>query len=278
MATASITSGGAQAYTEGNIPKDTVITYSVEGLNTTNGDWAIQALDSNIATGLPVPWQALSTAHDEMKLVRYSSRGLSGDHALVDCHFVNTEIEIVRGGTGIEQIQTDQYPITVPGVQTEGDDITVTWTGRDDPPGPEIIVPPREQVQPGVITATDIQSSIVVTRIEKDYALDSVTGIKPWVVAENYANFTNSTTWLLADPGQWLCEDIQYDPNGMDGIAWLMTYSFRKRPKGWDKEAVYVWRETGEPAPDLLPGVGRKTVRINGRKDFVAGFGFRFAH
>jgi len=267
-----------RAVREGRYLKELVTSYSVTNLNQ-NEDEHGRVLFSTVVPGLPDLWAAPDNfdtlgSRNEMRLVAYDFEPAGPFNGYINCRYVNVGINIYRGGTGLETVQTDSYPVDQPnGGPDKGEQILVEWQGAPSATPP---VPPpaeAEQTQSGVITVTSPQSSLLISRIEPgtylaEQSIITGPGTDPGLVSKQYVNKTNSVEWSGGDPGTWLCENVSFDSNGMDGIAWLMTYEFRFREEGWDQDAVYIWRETGEPAPGLVDGEGRKTIRIQGQINF----------
>lgn len=263
----------ARAVREGRYLREVVVGWAVKDLTPSVDAMAI-ALDPAAYTESLIPdlWSLLPNyaagTRNEMRLVAYEWDSSGPFTGRVMCTYINAGITIWRGGSGLQTVQTDKYPVDQPSGPSAGTQIEVNRPGT-------IPADPNHQTQSGVITITESQTSLILERIEPNSTLPGG-GIDPGAVSQQYVNTTNSGPWTLdgggliaGNPGTWLCENISWDSQGMHGVGWRMLYEFRYRATGWDQEAVYIWNQTGEPAPGITTANGgRRTIRVQGQQDF----------
>lgn len=154
----------------------------------------------------------------------------------------------ISGGTFLETVDEAQ--------DVTGADIQVSYKGEVQG-GTVQVQRPRDQVeltgyvygQPGAITRG------LVGRVNSD----GFTGIDP-----------------AAAPGTWRCEggDFEYEPldegSGFLTDRYRLTLRFSFNPNGWNPRVWYTDADTGEPVPDAVEGVGKKTVQAYQAVSFSA--------
>jgi len=88
--------------------------------------------------------------------------------------------------------------------------------------------------------------------------------------AIDYVGYVNSGPWSLhrsAAQGTWLCTGITGRSD--DGrVSWTVTYSFQYRPDTWSITRLFIDPDTGKPPADLIAGVGIKTIKPYGLRNF----------
>lgn len=203
------------------------------------------AIDRLMYSGYPA-WHCCDS-YGYLRAVHYSAEMLGPTAACVTIGYANTLPKYYRGGCGLEIAKTD----------------------LDKPEGGSQIVLTHDGItQAGTIEVFAPLSVLTVTRIEAAQGSGAATWTDPIALSMQYVGCVNSTSFLGAAPRTLLCESIGFDDNGMEGIAWSMTYTFRHKPYGWDPWAVFMI--DGEPAYNAVVGQGRKQIEYYPEADFTA--------
>jgi len=89
----------------------------------------------------------------------------------------------------------------------------------------------------------------------------------PLAKARSFAGTINKTAVFDSDAGTWLCTAIGGRSIGGGG-AYEVTYEFQYQDQGWQPTASYTDPQTNRPPPDVVDGLGVKTVNIYREKEF----------
>jgi hypothetical protein len=161
----------------------------------------------------------------------------------------------IRGGSSTQQIET--------AVDRNGAQITVEFEGRE---------------QGGVIAPL-----VAVEHLSLGETLQSA---DPTLVSRPWTNAVNSGPFYFDQSAlarTWRIAEVSYELVNADTVpfpTWTFGYELEKRPivvvgivGGWDPQVVYIDPEENRPPPDLLAGVGYKTIPWHFEGDFSILFG-----
>ncbi len=230
---------GARIVREGVWTKELVRCVIVKGL--TAGSYALK--DACEACG--AAWQEHPSIPG-LRLVGTEAEGLGPDHAIVRMRYVNTGPRIYSGGVRLEMVESDK--------DLYGNKVTLNCGGSASYGWIKL----EKQTQIGTFIYLAPAERIDILRIEPSLLVPG--GIDPTQVSVIYGGSVNSDYWLHGAPGQWLCDGILYNNDGLGDVAWNMQYSFAYKGAGWNPEVIFVDPETKEPRVDAADGIGRKIV------------------
>lgn len=193
------------------------------------------------AAGMPAVGQTVTIGSQSVVLEDRSIQMKSNREAEVTLVYrrQETDTPTYRGGTTLEQITTE--------LDANGNQITVT--------GPNSIVQGGE-INVGQPQATLIADVVAATNT-------------PGAISSQWAGFVNSDSWNGGAPGQWLCEDVSFEPVDMSASPkkWRFNFVFRRKRRSIDDtepahqpQVIYIDPETNRPPPELVEDVGYKTV------------------
>jgi len=100
------------------------------------------------------------------------------------------------------------------------------------------------------------------------YATGIVDTEFPLSVQEKYFLHVNSTEWFGAQPGEWMCASIISDPHDLstEPRKYKFQVRFQHKRGGW--QPMVYFQHQGEIPPDLIPGIGYKSVYWYAGADF----------
>src|SRR3990172_5045756 len=83
----------------------------------------------------------------------------------------------------------------------------------------------------------------------------------PGLTAGQWIDTINSSIWIGAAPGTWLCTDASYHPltvsTTQSGVSkYVMSFLFELEPSGWQPEVWFRDPLIGRPPDDIIEGEG----------------------
>jgi len=92
----------------------------------------------------------------------------------------------------------------------------------------------------------------------------------PLVTMDSWLNKTNSTDWQGGQAGSWYISNVAYTILDVSSSPrkYMFEVTAQWRYSGWHPTAVFVDPVTGQPPPDLVAGLGHKTVLSYQNFDF----------
>jgi hypothetical protein len=148
----------------------------------------------------------------------------------------------LSGGASIQQIPTE--------IDRNGDQITVEYEGVE---------------QGGTITPYEAIAGVTFEYV--------ATNVAPLAVVRLYTNLVNNSVAWFHDPSAlartWIIADVAFDRIQVVPITkYRFGFTLQHNPDGWDPQVIYEDPETGRPPPDLVAGVGYKTIPWHNEVNF----------
>lgn len=106
----------------------------------------------------------------------------------------------------------------------------------------------------------------------------STTGIistsQPVPLRNSWVGYLNSDTWMGRPAGCWMCTRCDFAPHDLADSPprYKFTFEFQENNKGWTPTVYYRDPNTGEIPPDLVYGVGKKRIVVQGYRAFGERF------
>ena len=99
----------------------------------------------------------------------------------------------------------------------------------------------------------------------------------PWVVEQGLIDCLNDDVWFGGNARTWLCTDVQYEAILSNRYKFRIEWQYNEDT--WDPDVVFIDKRTGQPPPNLIKGIGYKSVPWNLGVDFMDVFpeGMEFA-
>jgi hypothetical protein len=84
----------------------------------------------------------------------------------------------------------------------------------------------------------------------------------PDYVVYNWLGTINAAVWRAASPYTWLCTGVDFEQADTEQSApvYDFAFEFMYSNDGWDPQVIFIDQRTGKPPPNLVAGVGYKTV------------------
>ena len=215
--------------------RECIRAFIVEGLSGRRAllDAVNAVIDAGSEDGTGPLWSPHPDIAD-LRLVGFDTEPIDPFRCYVLARYINTELRLFRGSSGLVMTQTDKDINNQP--------IVLLHKGKPYPGEMQKFVP---------------EGTFSIHRIQPALAYG---GIDPVLVQAIYSGAVNATPFLGHGARRVMCESVSYDNDGFGNVAWNMVYEFRIKDADtvWDPEVVAINPETGQPFVDLIPGEGRK--------------------
>lgn len=100
----------------------------------------------------------------------------------------------------------------------------------------------------------------------------------PHLLAFATVGRVNVAPWFGAPAREWMCMSCRYSPLSPDSqSSYNMEFEFQRKLRTWDSTLIFIDDRTGEPPPNLVQGIGKKTIEMHESVNFEAVIGVRFA-
>lgn len=181
----------------------------------------------------------------------------------VTLHYQHSPMNVVqvRAGSSLSQIMTNK--------DRAGNPITLEYTYPDD-------YKHDDDLKGKTVTQGGTVTLLKPERV-REYLIRETND--PDVVSESYEGRVNGVEFLGGAVGTWLCSSITgtNDNSNQSTPSWVNTYMFQYREDGWNPEAAFSDKNTGDPPPDLVADTGIKTIDEYEIADFFTGLPDLFA-
>lgn len=254
---------------EGGVIQSVTRKALVSGLSSSNWEILTDALDE---AGIPSANSYLDKSnYPHLQLVRRDARVIDVDKAeVILVYEKDTGPTQDLGSLGYSGTPELQRPVAgkmsasieqkTTNKDANGDLITVshTWDISD----------------PDYPTETDTQTGEIDIFVpQKTLTIDGFrTTIEPWVFAERLVGKLNNGTFYGGPSRTWMCTEVGFEKESND--VYIMSFQFQHNPDGWDATALFIDPRTGNPPPDIVEGVGYKTIRYQEMVNFERELGF----
>lgn len=140
----------------------------------------------------------------------------------------------------------------------DGSQVVVEHTYPED----DANFPGETKRQGGEFTYFTAQRSFAVHGIKQTNA--------PWAIANNINGRVNYYPFSGEAPRTWLCVGASWKPESLhNGLArYYMRFEFQHNLDTWDPTVVFIDPVENKPPPDLVAGVGYKTIQKIPAVDF----------
>lgn len=236
--------------------------FRAEGLNNTNADY--RTLEEALAaSGMPQQGDA-APGNTNLRMFRRTVQPIPGDptQARVVCEYKTVadweDSFILSIGTGLNSYQTNTDIL--------GNLVQLSYTYPADYP--------VEDLQSQTLE-TAANESVMEPRITLT-GTGTLFVYYPLQVTQSWLWHMNSTAWAGWPAGYWLCTACDATPRDI-GIGrapkWRFRWTFELNVRGWPVVAKIVDPNTGIVPPDVVEGVGTKSVLWYPSRDFNELFG-----
>ena len=216
----------------------------VSGLTNTDHQILQSALDTS---GVPLV-NTSPTGMSNLKLQSRTAELVPGDNTkvVVRLSYVNAGRTgynfVFRGGTSLNQVRAN--------VDYFGNQVYTTHTYPADHP----TKPSETEVLGGEFTALAPQSTYSAEGIIQTYYPDAI--VRSWV------GYVNDDYWNGDQPGTWLCTHCEFEFHDITQSPPMVKFifEFQYDATGWQPQILHNDNYTGQPPPNLVAGVGAKTV------------------
>lgn len=253
--------GGAATFREaGGKATELTRTCLITGLTAGSGTpFAARLAEAQTAMDTNFSYGATTTADTNLRVIGRDFKQIPGSPDKMECVVTYGEVKDMVGpvGTWIPSLSATLNQVQVP-IDIGGFPILLAHTFPSDDenhPGQYIEqggkVPQQRPMLELTYTGLIQPSSIILEKVK-------------------YIGRLNSATWNYGPPGKWLCTNFTSEVHDASTTptTWRVEVSFQADGFNWNPMAVFTDPSTGQQPPNLVAGVGYRTVVTQYYTDF----------